>query len=69
MSRSLTAGLLLTLAWVSPAHTQQPLSADPEIRDPTRFDANRPLARDLETHVPDGFTVAIGGDLIIDRSV
>jgi poly-gamma-glutamate synthesis protein (capsule biosynthesis protein) len=69
MSRFLTVGLLLSLASVLPGHTEQPLSADPEIKDPTRFDPNRPLARDLETHVPDGFTVAVGGDLIIDRSV
>ena len=64
-----TLGLLLGLGLVLPGHAQQPLSADPQIKDPARFDSNRPLARDLETHVPDGFTVAVGGDLLIDRSV
>ena len=41
--------------------------ADPQVRDPAMFDARRPVDRELETHVPDGFTVAAVGDLIISR--
>jgi poly-gamma-glutamate capsule biosynthesis protein CapA/YwtB (metallophosphatase superfamily) len=41
--------------------------ADPVARDPAHFDARRPVERELAVHVPDGFNVAVVGDLIISR--
>jgi poly-gamma-glutamate capsule biosynthesis protein CapA/YwtB (metallophosphatase superfamily) len=41
--------------------------ADPEIKDLSKFDPKRPLARELDTNVPDGFTVVAVGDCIISR--
>src|ERR1700693_601427 len=41
--------------------------ADPGIKDASKFDAKRPLARELETNVPDGFTLVTVGDCIISR--
>jgi hypothetical protein len=43
------------------------LVADPGIKDASKFDAKRPLARELETNVPDGFTLVTVGDCIISR--
>ena len=40
---------------------------DPVIRDPAQFDPARPIDRELQANVPDGFTVAAAGDLIISR--
>ncbi len=56
--------LALTAAAQSPA---SPSMADPGIRDASKFDPRRPLARELETHVPDGFTLVTVGDCIISR--
>ncbi len=55
----------------SPA-TPAPISpvygpADPLVRDLKRFDARRPVVQELQTDVPDGFTVGAVGDLIISR--
>lgn len=41
--------------------------ADPVIKDPRHFDAKRPIAQELQTDVPNGFTVGAVGDLIISR--
>ncbi len=41
--------------------------ADPGVKDARHFDARRPIARELQTEVPDGFTVGAVGDLIISR--
>jgi poly-gamma-glutamate capsule biosynthesis protein CapA/YwtB (metallophosphatase superfamily) len=41
--------------------------ADPVIKDPRHFDVRRPIAQELRTDVPDGFTVGAVGDLIISR--
>jgi poly-gamma-glutamate capsule biosynthesis protein CapA/YwtB (metallophosphatase superfamily) len=41
--------------------------ADPVIKDPSLFDRKRPLAAELATDVPDGFTAGAVGDLIISR--
>jgi poly-gamma-glutamate capsule biosynthesis protein CapA/YwtB (metallophosphatase superfamily) len=41
--------------------------ADPVIKDARRFDAKRPMQRELQTDVPNGFTVGAVGDLIISR--
>jgi poly-gamma-glutamate synthesis protein (capsule biosynthesis protein) len=41
--------------------------ADPIEKDARHFDPRRPLARELTTDVPDGFTAGVVGDLIISR--
>jgi poly-gamma-glutamate synthesis protein (capsule biosynthesis protein) len=41
--------------------------ADPIIRDAGRLDAKRPIAVEMQASVPDGFTAAAVGDLIISR--
>ncbi len=46
-----------------------PTPSDPIVRDLAQFDAKRPVAQELQTNVPDGFTVAAVGDLIISRPV
>jgi poly-gamma-glutamate capsule biosynthesis protein CapA/YwtB (metallophosphatase superfamily) len=42
-------------------------AADPVVKDPRRFDAKRPIEQELKTDVPNGFTAAAVGDLIISR--
>ncbi len=51
--------LMATLAAQNPA--------DPGIKDATKFDPKRPLSQELETHVPDRFTLVTVGDCIISR--
>jgi poly-gamma-glutamate synthesis protein (capsule biosynthesis protein) len=41
--------------------------ADPVVKDKTRLDPKRPMAMELQASVPDGFTAAAVGDLIISR--
>jgi poly-gamma-glutamate capsule biosynthesis protein CapA/YwtB (metallophosphatase superfamily) len=41
--------------------------ADPIQKDAGRFDPRRPVRQEMQTDVPDGFTVAAVGDLIISR--
>jgi poly-gamma-glutamate capsule biosynthesis protein CapA/YwtB (metallophosphatase superfamily) len=41
--------------------------AGPGIKNPALLDVNRPPQRELQTNVPDGFTVTAVGDLIISR--
>jgi len=41
--------------------------ADPQAKDPSRFDPKRPIRQEMQTDVPDGFTVGAVGDLIISR--
>ncbi|MBM4218286.1 MAG: CapA family protein [Gammaproteobacteria bacterium] len=41
--------------------------ADPTIRDASRLDPKRPIAAEMQASVPDGFTAAAVGDLIISR--
>ncbi|HWG72093.1 MAG TPA: CapA family protein [Steroidobacteraceae bacterium] len=58
------------LAWASPPAAAQPQvfgPADPVIKDARHFDEKRPMAAELRTDVPDGFTVAAVGDLILSR--
>ena len=62
--------LLLCAALIATdASAQQPAfgPADPLVRDPAHFDARRPVEREFATRVPDGFNVAVVGDLIISR--
>lgn len=42
-------------------------AADPGVTDDKLFDPRRPPARELEMSVPDGFTLAAVGDLVISR--
>ena len=41
--------------------------ADPVQKNAKRFDPRRPIAHEMQTDVPDGFTVGAVGDLIISR--
>jgi poly-gamma-glutamate synthesis protein (capsule biosynthesis protein) len=41
--------------------------SDPGVKDASKFDTKRPLSRELETNVPDGFTLVTVGDCIISR--
>jgi poly-gamma-glutamate capsule biosynthesis protein CapA/YwtB (metallophosphatase superfamily) len=41
--------------------------ADPVVKNSRSFDAKRPIAHELQTDVPSGFTVGAVGDLIISR--
>jgi len=43
--------------------------ADPVQKNGKRFDPRRPLRQEMQTDVPDGFTVGTVGDLIISRPV
>jgi poly-gamma-glutamate capsule biosynthesis protein CapA/YwtB (metallophosphatase superfamily) len=41
--------------------------ADPVVRDPEAFDSHRPIKRELEMGVADGFTLSAVGDCILTR--
>jgi len=64
---SLVPFLLYLLLTSAAAQTVPASNADPSIKDLSKFDANRPLARELETNVPNGFTLVTVGDCIISR--
>ena len=64
------ARLIVPFLLIATAICQNPANlgpADPGIKDPSKFDSNRPLGRELETNVPDGFTLVTVGDCIISR--
>jgi poly-gamma-glutamate capsule biosynthesis protein CapA/YwtB (metallophosphatase superfamily) len=65
----LSFALLASVAAQSPSNSNPAdrNPADPGIKDASKFDAKRPLARELETNVPDGFTLVTVGDCIISR--
>ena len=42
-------------------------SADPGVRDQGSFDPRRPLAAEAQLSIPDHFTVALAGDMIVAR--
>lgn len=64
----LTAAALLLLTLQAEARqTAVYGAADPVVKDESRFDPRRPVAHELRTDVPDGFTVGAVGDLIISR--
>lgn len=56
---------ILTIILPLPLTAQNP--SDPVIKNADKFDVRRPLARELETNVPDGFTFVAVGDCIISR--
>jgi poly-gamma-glutamate capsule biosynthesis protein CapA/YwtB (metallophosphatase superfamily) len=64
---SIVFSFLLLLAAAAAQNPPGPVLVDPGIRDPSKFDPKRPLARELETNVPDGFTLVTVGDCIISR--
>lgn len=41
--------------------------ADPRVKDASKFDPKRPIEAEMRTTVPEGFTAAAVGDLIISR--
>src|ERR1700734_345296 len=57
--------VLLAVAAVAESPVYGP--ADPVVKDSKSFDAKRPIAHELQTDVPNGFTVGAVGDLIISR--
>ncbi|HEX3321523.1 MAG TPA: CapA family protein [Terriglobales bacterium] len=59
--------LSIFLVSVAAAQQSAPLSADPGIKDASRFDPKRPLTQELQTNVPDGFRMVAVGDCIISR--
>jgi poly-gamma-glutamate capsule biosynthesis protein CapA/YwtB (metallophosphatase superfamily) len=62
----IVAAMLLSCS----AAAQQPEGfgpADPLIKDSRHFDAKRPVTREMQTDVPNGFTAVAVGDLIISR--
>jgi len=62
--RNLQALLILSILSLS-AYGQD--AADPGLKDPSKFDAKRPLAHELQTSVPDGFRLVAVGDCILSR--
>ncbi len=56
-----------TSAGAAPPSAAAPATDAPSVKDASKFDPRRPVAEELRTHVPDGFTVAAVGDLIISR--
>src|SRR5579872_5941296 len=69
MRKILLLAAVTAMPFFAVAGGQSPVygGADPVIKDANRFDPKRPIARELETDVPDGFTVGAVGDLIISR--
>jgi poly-gamma-glutamate capsule biosynthesis protein CapA/YwtB (metallophosphatase superfamily) len=61
------AALLVLVAMLAGAQPPAHDPADPVVKDQSRFDPKRPIARELQTDVPNGFTVGAVGDLIISR--
>jgi poly-gamma-glutamate synthesis protein (capsule biosynthesis protein) len=65
-----TAVATLALVWTAPgAHAGDSRfgPADPVVKDASRLDPKRPIERELQASVPDGFAAAAVGDLIISR--
>lgn len=65
---ALAAALPLALPG-SVAFAQEPGAApgDPVLKDAAQFDPKRPISRELQTSVPDGFAIGAVGDLVISR--
>ncbi len=60
----------ISLAAMAPAtHAGEPRfgAGDPVVKDAAHFDPMRPIARELQASVPDGFAIAAVGDLILSR--
>ncbi len=61
------AALLVTLSPATHAQDTRFGPGDPVMKDATQFDPMRPVDRELQASVPDGFVVASVGDMIISR--
>ncbi|HEY5264982.1 MAG TPA: CapA family protein, partial [Steroidobacteraceae bacterium] len=62
-----TAVLMLHTLQATAQRTPTYGAADPVVKDLSLFDPKRPITQELQTNVPDGFTVGAVGDLIISR--
>jgi poly-gamma-glutamate capsule biosynthesis protein CapA/YwtB (metallophosphatase superfamily) len=61
------AALTAHIAVTQPAAAETYGPADPIPKEAARFDPRRPIRQEMQTDVPDGFTVGAVGDLIISR--
>src|SRR5512134_2400217 len=71
MKRTISVGVL-SLALGSPgviAEGERFGPADPIVKDEKQFDSKRPIEAEMQASVPDGFTAAAVGDLIISRAL
>ncbi len=64
---AITAIALAVTATVVSAQDPQFGPADPLVRDASRLDPKRPIEAEMRASVPDGFTAAAVGELIISR--
>ena len=65
---ALAAGVSVSaLGLAASAHAAELAPGDPGTRDISRFDSKRPISRELQASVPDGFVIGAVGDLIISR--
>ena len=68
MNRSLALAVALVVFAHYAARAAEPFGpADPVVRDESQFDPKRPIEAEMQASVPDGFTAAAVGDLIISR--
>ncbi len=65
--RNLRAWVFVAVFWFSALAVSAQDAADPGVKEPSKFDAKRPLAQELQTSVPDGFRLVAVGDCIISR--
>ncbi len=64
---SVVVGMLVIAGSMATGREQDDSPGDPGVNDATAFDARRPMAAEMQASVPDGFTVASVGDMIISR--
>ncbi|HKX98537.1 MAG TPA: CapA family protein [Steroidobacteraceae bacterium] len=69
MNRSLVSVVITLLLghYAALADEEQFGPADPGVRDTGQFDPKRPIEGEMQANVPDGFSAAAVGDLIISR--
>jgi poly-gamma-glutamate synthesis protein (capsule biosynthesis protein) len=68
MNRSVALAVALVVFAHYAARAAEPFGpADPVVRDESQFDPKRPIEAEMQASVPDGFTAAAVGDLIISR--
>ena len=68
MNRSITFAVPFFAFVLHAAMAAEPFGpADPVVQDPGQFDPKRPIEAEMQASVPDGFSAAAVGDLIISR--
>jgi poly-gamma-glutamate capsule biosynthesis protein CapA/YwtB (metallophosphatase superfamily) len=68
MNRSIRLAVALLVVANTVAMAAEPFGpGDPGVRDPSQFDPKRPIEAEMQASVPDGFSAAAVGDLIISR--